>query len=142
MKSLKFLLQFSLRSFRSVWERFWAFVFIDLERVLAINYFHKKLHRRCLTGSLLLLHIMNASSHPEVFCQKGALKNFAKFSGKHLRQSLFYKEVYVTSMDLKSFIFLSIPVKTFLPEKSLTTKFEMKNVVLSFIFRKDFILTD
>ena len=85
---------------------------------------------------------MNASSHPEVFCQKGVLKNFAKFSGKHLRPSLFYKEVYVTSMDLKSFIFLSIPVKTFLPEKSLTTKFEKKNVALSFIFRKDFIPTD
>ena len=92
MKSLKFLLQFSLRSFRSVWERFWAFVFIDLERVLAINYFHKKLHRGCLTGSLLLLHIRNASSHPEVFCQKGALKNFAKFSGKHYVRVSFIKK--------------------------------------------------
>ena len=29
------------------------------------------------------------NSHPEVFCQKGFLKNFAKFTGKHLRQSLF-----------------------------------------------------
>ena len=28
------------------------------------------------------------SSHPEVFCQKGVLKNFAKFTGKHLCQSL------------------------------------------------------
>ena len=29
------------------------------------------------------------SSCPEVFCKKGVLKNFAKFSGKHLCQSLF-----------------------------------------------------
>ena len=29
------------------------------------------------------------SSHPEVFCKKGALRNFAKFIGKRLWQSLF-----------------------------------------------------
>ena len=28
------------------------------------------------------------SSHPEVFCKKSVLENFAKFTGKHLRQSL------------------------------------------------------
>ena len=28
-------------------------------------------------------------SCPEVFCKKGVLKNFAKFTGKHLSQSLF-----------------------------------------------------
>ena len=30
------------------------------------------------------------SSHPEVFCKKGVIRNFAKFTGKHLRQSLFF----------------------------------------------------
>ena len=29
------------------------------------------------------------SSNPEVFCKKGVLRNFAKFTGKHLCQSLF-----------------------------------------------------
>ena len=29
------------------------------------------------------------SSRLEVFCKKGVLRNFAKFSGKHLRQSFF-----------------------------------------------------
>ena len=29
------------------------------------------------------------SSHPEVFCKKGVLGNFAKFTGKHLYQSPF-----------------------------------------------------
>ena len=30
---------------------------------------------------------------PEVFCKKGVLKNFAKFSGKHLCQSPFFNKV-------------------------------------------------
>ena len=30
---------------------------------------------------------------PEVFCKKGVLRNFAKFTGKHLCQSLFFNKV-------------------------------------------------
>ena len=33
------------------------------------------------------------SSHPEVFCKKGVLSNFAKFTGKHLFQCFFFNEV-------------------------------------------------
>ena len=33
------------------------------------------------------------SSHPELFCRKGVLRNFAKFTGKHLCQSLFFNKV-------------------------------------------------
>ena len=33
------------------------------------------------------------NSRHEVFCKKGALGNFAKFTGKHLRQSLFFNKV-------------------------------------------------
>ena len=32
-------------------------------------------------------------SRPEVFCKKGVLRNFAKFKGKHLCQSLFFNKV-------------------------------------------------
>ena len=32
-------------------------------------------------------------SRPEVFCKKGVLRNFAKFTGKHLFQSLFFNKV-------------------------------------------------
>ena len=35
----------------------------------------------------------NRSSRPEVFCRKGVLGNFAKFTGKHLCQSLFFNKV-------------------------------------------------
>ena len=33
------------------------------------------------------------SSHPEVFCKKGVLRNFTKFTGKRLCQSLFFNKV-------------------------------------------------
>ena len=33
------------------------------------------------------------SSHPEVFCEKGVLRNFAKFTGKQLCQSLFFNNI-------------------------------------------------
>ena len=33
------------------------------------------------------------SNHPEVFCKKDVLRNLAKFTGKHLCQSLLFKKV-------------------------------------------------
>ena len=33
------------------------------------------------------------TSHPEVFFKKGVLTNFAKFTGKHLGQNLFFNRV-------------------------------------------------
>ena len=35
---------------------------------------------------------MYRSSRPEVFCKKGVLRNFAKFTGKHLCQRLFFNK--------------------------------------------------
>ena len=37
--------------------------------------------------------IKHRSSRPEVFCKKGVLRNFAKFTGKQLSQSLFFNNV-------------------------------------------------
>ena len=34
-----------------------------------------------------------SSSRPEVFCKKGILRNFAKFTGKHLCRTLFFNIV-------------------------------------------------
>ena len=39
------------------------------------------------------LAVNYGSSHPEVFCKKDALRNFTKFTGKHLCQSLFFNKV-------------------------------------------------
>ena len=33
------------------------------------------------------------NSRPEVFCEKGVLRNLAKFTGKHLCQGLFFNKV-------------------------------------------------
>ena len=41
------------------------------------------------------------SSRPEVFCKKGVHRNFAKFTGKHLCQSLFFNKVAVPATLLK-----------------------------------------
>ena len=46
-----------------------------------------------LSSSETSLSYFERSSHPEVFCTKGVLKSFAKFTGTHLCQSLFYNKV-------------------------------------------------
>ena len=38
------------------------------------------------------------SSRPEVFCKKGGLRNFTKFTGKHLCQSLSFNKVADTNL--------------------------------------------
>ena len=50
--------------------------------------------------------LINRSSRPEVFCKKGVLKNFTKFTGKHLCQSLFFNKV--AGLNKVQYNFLSI----------------------------------
>ena len=40
------------------------------------------------------------SSRPELFCKKGDLKNFTKFTGKNLCQSLFFNNVAGLGLQL------------------------------------------
>ena len=42
---------------------------------------------------LFFVLIFCRSSRPEVFCKMGVLRNFAKFMGKYLSQSLFFNRV-------------------------------------------------
>ena len=39
------------------------------------------------------MNTSNKSSRLEVFCEKGVLRNFANFRGKHLCQGLFFDKV-------------------------------------------------
>ena len=64
----------------------------------------------------------NRSSRPEVFCEKAVLGNFAKFTGKHLCQNLFFNKVAggacnfikkETLAQVFSFEFCEIPKNTF-----------------------------
>ena len=50
-----------------------------------------KLQRQILIINYNYLHPNVRSSHPELFCEKGVLKSFAKLSGKHLCQSFLIK---------------------------------------------------
>ena len=56
--------------------------------------FNEELFLKDFENSNLLANSDNArSSHPEVFCKKGVLRNFAKFTGKYLCQSLFFQKL-------------------------------------------------
>ena len=46
-----------------------------------------------VTLIMIYVVIKHRSSHPEVFCKKGVLRNFAKITGKYQCQSLFYDKV-------------------------------------------------
>ena len=50
-------------------------------------------HRR----SCFLNIAMDRSSRPEVFCKKGVLRNFAKFTGKQLCQSLLFNKLHASA---------------------------------------------
>ena len=59
------------------------------------NYFNNNI----LTTIKPLLIDIFRSSRPEVFRKKDVLKNFAKFTGKHLCHSLFYNKVAGLSLQ-------------------------------------------
>ena len=56
------------------------------------------------------------SSLPEVFCKKGVLRNFAKFTGKHLCQSLFFLK-----KDSGTDVFLCLRPATFFKKRDSST---------------------
>ena len=60
-------------------------VFLPFVRRFPFLYFHSRI--LALSSPCFMIR----SSRPEVFCKKGVLRNFPKFTGKHLCQSLFNK---------------------------------------------------
>ena len=65
------------------------------------------------------LKLTRRSSRPEVFCKKGALRNFTKFTGKHLCKSLFFNKVAGLRPVKFSCEFFKISKNTFLHRTSL-----------------------
>ena len=59
---------------------------------LRFSKFKKFVSRLVLEGSNSRRYHWIRSSRPEVCCKKGALKNFAKFTGKHLCRISFLKK--------------------------------------------------
>ena len=58
------------------------------------------------------------SSCPNMFCKKGVLRNFAKFTGKYLCQSLFFNKVFkkVTLVQVLYSEFCKVSESTFFTE--------------------------
>ena len=56
------------------------------EELLSQNIFFRRVD---ISQRLFLCTVHNRSSRPEVFCEKGILRNFAKFTRKYLYQRLF-----------------------------------------------------
>ena len=57
---------------------------------------HNFIQRNVVLLVIYLFHhdsSKSLSSRQEVFCEKGVLRNFTKFTGKHLCQSLFFNKV-------------------------------------------------
>ena len=61
--------------------------------------FHRQKHYKQIKfnkfnlGKSIFFNNIIRSSRPEVFCKTGVLRNFAKFTGKHLCQTLFFNKV-------------------------------------------------
>ena len=62
---------------------------------------------------------LSRSSRPYVFCKKGALTNFAKFTGNHLFKSLFFNKV----AGLRPAILLKKKLCNFIKKETLTQLF-------------------
>ena len=96
-----FLSCFTLRNFQMFVFWFLKFLLYFWSFSMHINFFcqiHDSLKFLVLCWSYLCCFCHNLwtvarSSRPEVFCKKIVLRNFAKFTGKHLCQSLFFNKV-------------------------------------------------
>ena len=61
-----------------------------------------------------ITNMKERSSRPEVFCKKDVLRNFAKFTGKYLRQSLSFNKVQAQAYNfIKKREFCEISKNTF-----------------------------
>ena len=81
------------------------------------------------------LRSFERNNRPEVFCKKGVLGNFAKFTGKHLCQSLFFNKRFLqkeTLAQLFSCEFCEISKKCFLLTEHLLWLLLTKRLLSSF----------
>ena len=95
-----------------------------------------------LFNTLLIDKISTRSNHPEVFCKKGVLRNFAKFTGKHLCQSLFFNKVtglrpttFSNEIFKNTFFYRTPPLAASLQRHIFFTGYQTKRVI-KFLFRK------
>ena len=71
------------------------------------------------------------SSRPEMSCKKGVLRNFVKFTGKHLCQGLFFNNVAGLRLSCE---FCEISKKTFFTENLWVTASEKFQIRYFLVF--------
>ena len=91
-------------------------------------------------------HMFFRSSHPEVFCKKGFLRNFTKFTGKHLYQSLIINKVVGLSLSLQfywkrdSYRYFPMNFAKFLRTPFLTEHLKIGVLIINFqIFARTYL---
>ena len=82
-----------------------AFFYFFCEIVFLIYLFVINCECSCLDSALCREQSRSVvsecrSSHPEMLCKKGVIRNFAKFTRKHLYQSLFFNKVAGLGLQL------------------------------------------
>ena len=71
------------------------------------------------------------SSRPEVFCKKGALRNFTKFTGEHLRQCCVINSTYILELSRHLTIFVYVlRVKQYVKTEAVAQRCFVKKVIL------------
>ena len=66
--------------------------FLTKENTNVLYFLTQMRHLKCIYSTRCGLQTIFRSSGPEVFCKKDVLRNFAKFLGKHLCQSLLFNK--------------------------------------------------
>ena len=86
-----------------IWTRFFFLIYyksgnITEKKNKTLKDFHYFLISKCRQNQIKLelseeiMVMWREKQSPEVFCEKGILRNFAKLTGKHLCQSLFFNK--------------------------------------------------
>ena len=79
---------------------------------------------------------MSRGSRPEVFSKKGVLRNFAKFTGKHLCQRLFFNKVAGALAQVFSYKFCEIAKNTFFTKHLRWRLLDVRKLLLAYICQK------
>ena len=93
------------------------------------------------------MHTNIRSSHPVVFCEKGVLEKFAKFTVKHLCQSFFLIKLQASSLQLYwkkysgggVFLWILLNKNTFFIEHNRWLFFDNSSFELSSVISKVFV---
>ena len=92
---------------------------------------------------IFLINSIYRSNRPEVFCKKDVLRNFAKFTGKHGFQSLFFAGLRPATLLKERFWHRCFPVNfvkflrtPFLKEHLWWLLLDLESSVLDFQFRE------